>query len=96
MDPDSRGHYHVPDPSGCNACRELEKSRKAAKSDAGHLYWHVEPDQALQVAMEAGPVREGPLATLLAHLAEAGEPRQDEPSAASEGEQHEPGASQEW
>lgn len=71
MDPDSRGHYHAPDPSGCNGCRALQAAQKSAKGDTGHLYWHVEPSKALVEAMEAGPVRDDPFMDYLTRLAAA-------------------------
>lgn len=71
MDPDSRGHYHAPDPAGCNGCRELQRAQKSAKGDSnGHLYWHVEPSEALVAAMEAGPVQSDALTAFLAALAD--------------------------
>ena len=73
MDPDSRNHYHAIDPAGCNGCRALATAKKG-KQNEPHLYYSVQPDEALVAAMEAGPVRDDPFSAFLANLAESDEP----------------------
>jgi len=73
MDPDSRNHYHADDPAGCNGCRALAAATHNKKHEP-HLYYSVQPDEALVAAMEAGPVRDDPFAAFLTNLAEPDEP----------------------
>lgn len=78
MDPDSRGHYHSPDPAGCNGCRALHAAQKGKKGEP-YLYYHVEPDEALAAAMESGPVRDDPFTAFLAKLDGSAGPPSPEP-----------------
>ena len=54
-DVDSAGHWLGSEATRCHACTALEGARRKYDDNAGSkapLYFHVEPDEALQHAME--------------------------------------------